>query len=287
MFLLYFLVRSVNTVVLQFAINFSEPYREEARCRFFWFILISRIFLEVHKPLHHSFPFFKHPFPHTQLLDYLHLSQSHSLNNFQIQTLKTTTMSSCPALLRIIGLPTASLMAIAYNLLDPSEMRQYQGGGHQRLSAASKRALATTVYFRQGRNFAINENYNDMTRLQLEHELRWRGCLPKNEDLPTFKLRLRMIGVIREEMREVREAQQRAFEENLREEAEQQDDAASLASGDDDDDDDEDDEEEGEEEDGNEDDNDDDEGESDSTISAADQSRKVIYTKSNGVTMVY
>jgi hypothetical protein len=188
---------------------------------------------------------------------------------------------SCPALLRIIGLPTASLMAIAYNLLDPSEMRQYQASSHQRLSAASKRALATTVYFRQGRNFAINENYNDMTRLQLEHELRWRGRLPRNEDLPTFKLRLRMIGVIREEMREVREAQQRAFEENLREEAEQQDDAASEASGDDDDDDDDDDEEE------DEDDNDNDEGESDSTISATDQSRKLIYTKSNGVTTVY
>ncbi|OAL49594.1 hypothetical protein IQ07DRAFT_60976 [Pyrenochaeta sp. DS3sAY3a] len=198
---------------------------------------------------------------------------------------------SCPALLRLIGLPTASLMAIAYNLLDPVEMRQYQAGRHEHLSTASKRALATAVYYRQGRNFAITENYNDMTRLQLEHELRWRGHLPRNEDLPTFKLRLRMIGVIREEMREVREAQQRAFEERLREEAEQQDDAASETSSDDDDDEEEegeveeDDIEDGEVED--EDDNDEEEGESDSTIYATDQHRKFIFTKNKGVTMVF
>jgi hypothetical protein len=64
---------------------------------------------------------------------------------------------------------------------------------------SKKRVIAEILYYHKGSELAAEQRWNDMTRLQLEHELTQRGRLGTGEVLSDWKLRLRMAAVDFEE----------------------------------------------------------------------------------------
>ncbi|CAO2648037.1 Nn.00g089590.m01.CDS01 [Neocucurbitaria sp. VM-36] len=114
--------------------------------------------------------------------------------------------------------------------------------------------LAEFIYYELGRNLAAREDWNQMTRLQLEHELRLRGLLVINDELTEWQLRLRLASAV---FREKQKTEQKPKEFGV---GECQDKDVSE---------------------------DEDDGMRRESESCGDRDRKVIFTKNLGKTMVY
>lgn len=113
-----------------------------------------------------------------------------------------TISMSCPLLTQLRALPIDSLIASAENLLDSAQLQTMYKAHDSALTISSTARLAELVYYRSGSNLAAQQEWNEMTRLQLEHELRLRGCPESGEMLTDWKLRLRLAGAALAEKQE-------------------------------------------------------------------------------------
>lgn len=96
----------------------------------------------------------------------------------------------------------SSLLSIAVQTLNNEQLSPF-------LDDNILLGLAECVHYQQGRDLMSQENYNEMHRSQLEHELQTRGILGDKESLSDWQLRLQLrLDVFRE-----KEVEQRATEE--------------------------------------------------------------------------
>ncbi|KAF1842126.1 uncharacterized protein K460DRAFT_267363, partial [Cucurbitaria berberidis CBS 394.84] len=110
---------------------------------------------------------------------------------------------SCPLLSQIQALPVGSLITSALKLLDPADFKTFHNAYRHPPTTINKAHLAEVIYYQLGKNMAAQQKWNDMTRLQLEHELRWRALLEEGEVLTDWKLRLRLAGAAFRERQEI------------------------------------------------------------------------------------
>ena len=164
---------------------------------------------------------------------------------------------ACQLLLQIQALPIDLLIALASDLLGRSNLHT-PFNTHRRAPTRSKLAnLAGLVYYKIGGNLMAEGKWSEMTRLQLQDELRVMGLLGNGEDLSDSQLRSRLASAV---LGEGQQAEQK-LQEKLRVEGDDKDEeeygvSDDMETGDDG--------------------NDEDDG-----------NFKVIYTKSNGRTMVF
>jgi hypothetical protein len=77
------------------------------------------------------------------------------------------------------------------------------------------RRLADTIYYNLGADLARRERWNEMTRLQLQHELQKRGKLHESEEdtLSEWKLRIRLALIMWEEKEAAAKAEEKERKE--------------------------------------------------------------------------
>ncbi|KAH7346119.1 hypothetical protein BKA66DRAFT_447794 [Pyrenochaeta sp. MPI-SDFR-AT-0127] len=101
---------------------------------------------------------------------------------------------SCQVLTQIRALPVNCLITAALDLLNPAQFQQFCDTHRFATTSVIKPVLAELIYYQLGSNLAAGEKWNDMTRFQLENELRLRELLEEGEVLTDWQLRLRLAG---------------------------------------------------------------------------------------------
>lgn len=102
----------------------------------------------------------------------------------------------CPNLLQLKKLPFACLMKSALQLFGTVELQAFYEINSHLSTSTMICQLAEVIYYRQGSNLAAQKEWNSMTRLQLEHELRSLGLIDNDEVLTDWQLRLRLAGAV-------------------------------------------------------------------------------------------
>lgn len=86
------------------------------------------------------------------------------------------------------------LIAAAENFLDPAQFQAFRNTHRYASRTVIRSTLSELIVDQLGSNLAAEENWNEMTRLQLENELRMRDLLEEDEVLSDWQLRLRLAG---------------------------------------------------------------------------------------------
>ncbi|KAJ4377903.1 hypothetical protein N0V83_000733 [Neocucurbitaria cava] len=164
----------------------------------------------------------------------------------------------CPLLSQIQTLPLADITILAEQSLHPAILHTFCRAHGQVITTGNMAPLTELIYYQLGSNLVAQEEWNEMTRLQLEYELILRGLLEISEVRTEWQLRLRLAAAVLME--------KKMAENDLQEDVETEGHEDQVEN-----------EEEGEnmQIEGNDDDDED------------DRDWKVIFTKSNGQTMVY
>lgn len=164
----------------------------------------------------------------------------------------------CPLLSHIQTLPLADLTILADQSLHPAILNTFCRAHGQVITTGNMAPLVELIYYQLGSNLVAQEEWNEMTRLQLEYELILRGLLEIGEVRTEWQLRLRLAAAVFMEKRMAENGLQEEFEsegDHDQDENEEETENMQIEGNDD------------EDEDG--------------------QEWKVIFTKSNGQTMVY
>ena len=123
----------------------------------------------------------------------------------------TTFNMSCSLLSQLRALPIDCLIALAEHLLGSTNPHTIRKAHCHRPATSSMADLAELLYYQFGSNLADQKEWNQMTRLQLEHELRSKGLLECGEVPTDWQLRLRLAGAAFKEKQKTEQNLQEDF----------------------------------------------------------------------------
>lgn len=99
---------------------------------------------------------------------------------------------SCPLLKSFEMLPAPQLHTLAHGFISNDEMRSIPVARGKMPGTVEYPGLAERVYYALGHKLYLQRDFNEMTRLQMKHELQEAGLLVGREDevMDEWSLRL-------------------------------------------------------------------------------------------------